>query len=143
MIYIIEGAHAVGKTTFAKSLGIGYRQAGCSSLDGVKRTLIDMWGQNIACDRLYLLPLQSNPDGDIIAKEINDFLKYYQDNGYLKCYMLTCDKDVAWQREQTKERPVSKKEFDDTWDYYTRIIPSQDTFEIVDTTNGLSEVNEQ
>lgn len=141
MIYIIEGAHAVGKTTFAKSLGIEYRQAGCSSLDAVKRVLIDMWGKDVACDRLFLLPLMGDPNGESIAKEINDFLKYYQEIGYIKCYMLICDKDIAWEREQTKEKPVSKKEFDDTWDYYTDIIPDMDAFEVINTTSGLLGVN--
>ena len=56
MIYIIEGAHAVGKTTYAKSLGIEYTQCACSSLDSVKMAIINMWGRDIACDRLFLLP---------------------------------------------------------------------------------------
>lgn len=137
MIYIIEGAHAVGKTTYAKSLGIEYTQCACSSLDSVKRAIINMWGRDIACDRLFLLPLKYKQDGDTVAKEVNDFLKYYQDMGYLKCLMLTCDKAEAWERERRKENPVTKEEFDSTWDFYEHMIPLCDNFEIIDTTGEV------
>lgn len=134
MIYILEGIHGGGKTTYANTLNLPILHRCYSRLEGVKNELEDK--DNVVYDRLFSLAYINNTDEDITS--LNNYLKSL-DN--VKCLMFICDKELGWQRECDKHRNfVTREEYDRVYDGILNLISKMDVFEVIDTTNTHEDI---
>lgn len=130
MIYIIEGIHGGGKTTYANSLGLPVLHQWLHTTEEIQEELAGK--DNVAYDRMFSLAYIHESKENIEA--LNEYLKTL-DN--VKCLMFICDRELGWQRECNKQIDyhITREEYDDVYDGIQRLIPLMDVFEVIDTTN--------
>lgn len=134
MIYILEGIHGGGKSTYAKSLNLPIHYQYLPTLPLIQQELSGK--QNIVYDRMFSLAYINNNDEEIEA--LNTYLKSLSD---VKCLMFICERELGWQRECDKHRDyVTREEYDRVYDGILNLISKMDVFEVIDTTNTYEDI---
>lgn len=134
MIYILEGIHGGGKTTYAKSLGLPIKSCYLRDFELIDQELKDK--NDIVYDRLFSLAYMDRST----QPEIIFLNNYFKSLGNVKCLMFICDREIGWQRYCDKhvENPITREEYDKVYDWVQILIRDMDVFEVIDTTNDLS-----
>lgn len=134
MIYILEGIHGGGKSTYAQQLDLPVKSKGLRTLDDIKQELEGK--DNIVYDRLFGLYWGTHKTDE----EIMELNTYFKSLPNLKCLMFICDRDTAWQRQAQKSyNRLTKEDCDKFCDEQERLLSLMDVFEVVDTTTVASQ----
>ena len=129
MIYILEGIHGGGKSTYAQQLNLPIKSKLLRTLRDISQELDGK--DNIVYDRLFGLFWGAHKTDEEIM-ELNKYLKSLPN---LKCFMFICDRDIAWQRQVQKPyNRLTKEDCDKFCAEQERLLALMDVFEVIDTT---------